>query len=234
MALFEVHQLCKHYHSGKPFEVRALDNLNFAIEQGSVNVLTGPSGSGKTTLLAILAGLERPTCGSVLFEGNSLIECSELELTRYRRRTGFVFQDYALIPGLTAEENVIYPLIAHGWPRRKRRQRARDWLGRLGLSKKLSTPAVLLSGGEQQRVAIARALGGDPAVIFADEPTSNLDPETAQLVLTTIKEVCASGKTLFLSSHDHVVLDMATEVFELEKGTLKSHFGAGRNVSNLT
>src|SRR5262245_7169016 len=202
MSLFEVHSLCKYYRPRNQFEVRALDNVSLTVALGSMTILTGPSGSGKTTLLAILAGLDRPTGGQVLFEGKDLVAFSDMELARYRRKTGFVFQDFALIANLSVEDNITYPLIAHGWSGPRRRQRARELLGQSGLAPHLPRKIHELSGGEQQRVAIVRALAGDPAVLFADEPTSNLDPESGHFLLQTFQELCSTGKTLIISSHD--------------------------------
>src|SRR5262249_12187315 len=138
--------------------------VTLGIERGSITVISGPSGSGKTTLLALLGALERPTRGQVLFEGNNLGDCSGMELARVRRRLGFIFQDFALVPNLTAEENITYPLIPRGVRRSERHRRARELLARFGMEGKLAVKARTLSGGEQQRVAIARALAGRPEV----------------------------------------------------------------------
>jgi putative ABC transport system ATP-binding protein len=173
MLLFETRGLCKYYRDGSRSEVRALEEVSLGIEQGSLTVVSGPSGSGKTTLLVLLGALERPTQGHVCFDSKDLADCSDVALTRARRRMGFVFQDFALIPNLTAEENITYPLIPRGVPRTEQRRRARAALARLGMEDKLTVRARSLSGGEQQRVAIARALAGEPEVILADEPTSN-------------------------------------------------------------
>src|SRR5207244_7495097 len=139
------------------------------IAPGSFTVLLGASGSGKTTLLALLGALERQTRGKVLFEGKDLGECSDVELARIRRRMGFIFQDFALIPNLSVEENITYPLIPRGVSRADRRRRAGDLLTRFGMADTAAGRARELSGGEAQRVAIARALAGQPEVILADE-----------------------------------------------------------------
>jgi putative ABC transport system ATP-binding protein len=217
MSLLETQALCKHYPGG----VRALDDVSLAIERGAFAVLTGPSGSGKTTLLCLLGALERPTRGRVLFEGKDLAGCSDVELARVRRRMGFVFQDFSLIPNLSAEENVTYPLIPRGVARPERRRRARELLARFGLGGKEETRADRLSGGEQQRVAIARALAGRPEVVLADEPTASLDPDTARLLLAAFRELHAGGETIILASHDPEVLALATRRFALEAGKLK-------------
>jgi ABC-type lipoprotein export system ATPase subunit len=220
MTLFQARSLCKYYRAGSRAEVRALDDVSLELERGSLTVVTGASGSGKTTLLALLAGLERPTRGEVVFDGRSLRDCSDAELARVRRRVGFVFQDFALIPNLTVGENITYPLIPRGVPRAERQRRARELLARLGIEDKLATPARDLSGGERQRVAVARALAGQPEALLADEPTSNLDPDTAAVLLDLLRERHVAGTTLVLSSHDPRVIALATQVHELTGGRL--------------
>jgi putative ABC transport system ATP-binding protein len=219
--LFETRGLCKHYRHGSQAEVRALDQVSLGIECGSFTVVTGPSGSGKTTLLALLGALERPTSGRVYFDSYDLTDCSDVALARARRRMGFVFQDFALIPNLTAEENISYPLIPRGVPRTERKRRARSTLAQLGLEDKLAVRAWELSGGEQQRVAIARALAGEPEVILADEPTSNLDADASSALLAIFRTFHAVGKTLVLSSHDPAVIALATRMHQLHRGSLK-------------
>jgi putative ABC transport system ATP-binding protein len=221
MLLFETRGLCKYYRDGSRSEVRALDGLSLGIDRGSLTVIAGPSGSGKTTLLVLLGALERPTRGQIVFDARDLTDCSDVALTRARRRMGFVFQDYALIPNLTAEDNIIYPLIPRGVPRSERQRRAREALARLGMEDKLTVRARSLSGGEQQRVAIARALAGEPEVILADEPTSNLDAESSAALLAIFRELHAEGRTVVLSSHDPAVIALATAVYELKGGRLK-------------
>ena len=218
MLLFETRALCKYYRNGSQSEVRALDEVSLGIERGSLTVVTGPSGSGKTTLLALLGALERPTRGEVFFDARSLSDCSDVALARARRRMGFVFQDFALIPNLSAEENITYPLIPRGVPRAERRRRAGAVLARFGMEDKRAVRARGLSGGEQQRVAIARALADQPEVVLADEPTSNLDAEASQALLAIFRELHAKGKTVVLSSHDPAVIALATQVYRLQKG----------------
>jgi putative ABC transport system ATP-binding protein len=169
----------------------------------------------------LLGALERPTRGQVLFDGQDLSACSGMELARVRRRLGFVFQDFALIPNLTAEENITYPLIPRGIARPERRRRARELLARFDLATKGTTRARSLSGGEQQRVAIARALAGQPEALLADEPTSNLDPARGNALLQLLRELHGEGKTIVVSSHDPQVLALATCVWELEDGRRK-------------
>jgi putative ABC transport system ATP-binding protein len=222
MMLFQTRSLCKYYRVGSRAEVRALDDVSLEIERGSLTVVMGPSGSGKTTLLALLGALERPTRGEVFFEGENPGDCSGMELARVRRRLGFVFQDFALIPNLSAEENITYPLIPRGVAPAERRRRARELLTRFGMEDKLTTPARALSGGEQQRIALARALAGQPEVILADEPTSNLGPQMSQVLLAILRELHTEGKTVIVSSHDPAVTNLATCLHELEGGKLKN------------
>jgi putative ABC transport system ATP-binding protein len=219
--LFETQALCRYYRAGTSAEVRALDDVSLTVERGSLTVLAGPSGSGKTTLLALLGALERPTRGRVLLDGTDLAGCSDMELARARRRMGFIFQDFALIPNLSCEENITYPLIPRGVPRGERQRRASALLARFGMEGKRTVRARELSGGEQQRVAIARALAGEPEVVLADEPASNLDSESVQTLLAVLQGLQGEGKTVLLSSHDPALLALATRVIELERGRLK-------------
>ena len=221
MLFFETRSLCKYYRAGSRAEVRALDDVSLGVERGSLTVVTGASGSGKTTLLALLGGLERATRGQVFFDGKGLDDCSGAELARVRRRAGFVFQDFALIPNLSVGENITYPLIPRGLPRPERQRRARELLARLGMEDKFGSPARDLSGGERQRVAVARALAGEPEALLADEPTSNLDPATAATLLALIQERHAAGTTVVLSSHDPRVIALATHRYELAGGRIK-------------
>lgn len=220
MGLFETRSLCKYYRTNARAEVRALDDVSLRIERGSLTVVSGPSGSGKTTLLALLGALERPTRGQVVFDGDDLGGCSGMQLARVRRRMGFIFQDFALIPNLTVEENITYPLIARGLTRAERSRRAREVLARFGMEAMRSARARSLSGGEQQRVAIARALAGKPEVVLADEPTSNLDPSNAESLLAIVRQLHAEGKTVVISSHDPAVIALATHRHALEAGKL--------------
>ncbi|HXD88703.1 MAG TPA: ABC transporter ATP-binding protein [Urbifossiella sp.] len=218
MPVFETRSLCKVYGGSPP--VRAVNEVSLSMERGSVVAITGPSGSGKTTLLAMLGALERPTSGSVMFAGIDLTTCSSAELARVRRRLGFVFQDFALIPGLSAWENVAYPLIPRGTARRERFRIATQWLVRFGLAAKSATRAKRLSGGEQQRVAIARAFAGRPEALLADEPTSNLDADTADLFLAALVEFRSAGGAAAIASHDPRLVEAASERREMKAGNL--------------
>lgn len=215
MPLLETRNVGKCYLQGSDAEVWALRDHSLAISRGSFLVLSGPSGCGKTTLLSLLGALARPTHGKVLWEGRDLNACSDIELARLRRRLGFVFQNFALISKLPLWENITYPLIPRGVSRAERFEIARKLLARFQLTSKLLRTPQELSTGEQQRIAVARALAGNPEVILADEPTSNLDRPTATKLLTCFQEFHATGGTLIISSHDPEVVRLATTVHEL-------------------
>jgi putative ABC transport system ATP-binding protein len=218
--LFETRALCKVYRTSSQFETRALDNVTLDIERGTLTAVSGPSGSGKTTLLALLGVLDRPSSGQIVFDGKELTKCSDVAMGRVRRRMGFVFQDFSLIPNLTALENITYALIPRRIPPRERHERARVQLARLGVETKLHMRASELSGGEQQRVAIARALACEPEVILADEPTSNLDEDTARLAVMAFREMHNIGKTVVFTTHDPRMIELATCTFKLVGGRL--------------
>ena len=218
--ILEAESLSRVYHPGTSSEVRARNGVSLVIPGGGYVVLAGPSGSGKTTLLSLLGALDRPTSGHVKFSDRKLDECSDVELARQRRRMGFVFQNFSLIPRLPVWENITYPQIPRGLSAAKRRQAADGVLSRLGLAAKADVPPEELSGGEQQRVAVARALIGDPEVIFADEPTSNLDRRAATELAAILQEINAGGTTLVVSTHDTLLAESASLVFTLEDGRL--------------
>ncbi len=219
MALLATRSVCKVYRSGRG-EVRALMDVSLAIAPGSFVALTGPSGSGKTTLLALLGALERPTSGQVLCDGRDLARCADTELARMRRRMGFIFQDFALIASLPVGDNITYPLIPRGVRRARRQQIAEALLARLGIADKVGAWPAQLSGGEQQRVAVARALAGEPEMLFADEPTSNLDPAASRELMELLRECHRAGKTVIVSTHDPQIAGLATEVHSLSGGRL--------------
>src|SRR5262245_30574129 len=221
MAIFQARHLSKTYRAGTAGEVRALSDVALEVPAGSFVLLTGPSGAGKTTLLAILGALERPSAGQLLFAERDLSRCSGAELARIRRRIGFIFQDFALIPGLSVAENITYPLIPRGLTRAEQNRLAQDVLSRLGLVDKAMSRPSELSGGEQQRVAIARAFAGNPEALLADEPTSNLHENAGETIIELLRQAHAEGKTVVVSSHDTRLRRLATDVFELASGRLK-------------
>ena len=219
--ILSVEHLSKFFKSGEQ-TLAVLRDVTFAIEAGSSCAIVGPSGSGKTTLIAICAGLERPSEGSVLFNGAALQRASEEELARIRNQSiGFIFQNFQLLPSLTALENVMVPAEIRG--ENHARSRAADLLKQVGLDGRLQHYPVQLSGGEQQRVAVARAFMNRPKILFADEPTGNLDAETAKEIVELIFDLNAtSGTTLMLVTHDNDLTQRAGRVIRLKGGKLLS------------
>jgi putative ABC transport system ATP-binding protein len=219
--ILSVKHLSKYFKSGEQ-NLSVLQDVSFAIEEGGSCAIVGPSGSGKTTLIAICAGLERPSEGSVDFNGVSLHLASEEELARIRNQfIGFIFQSFQLLPSLTALENVMVPAEIRG--ENHARSRAADLLKQVGLDDRLQHYPIQLSGGEQQRVAIARAFMNRPKILFADEPTGNLDGETAKDIVRLIFNLNAtSGTTLILVTHDSELTRQARRVISLRGGRLLS------------
>ncbi|MDA8017080.1 MAG: ABC transporter ATP-binding protein [Thermoanaerobaculia bacterium] len=201
-----------------------LDSVDLQIAAGERLVLLGRSGSGKSTLLNLLSGIDLATSGSVRFEGADLARLSERERTLLRRmRVGFVFQFFNLIPTLTVEENLLLPLELAGRSTTRESKRALELLDRVGLAGRRGSFPDVLSGGEQQRVAIARALVHDPVVLLADEPTGNLDEETAEGVLTLLQEtLAATGKTLVMATHSRTVAGLGDRIVRVHGGKLET------------
>jgi len=203
----------------KRFEaVRALGGVSFEVESGEWIAIMGPSGSGKTTLINILGGLDHPSSGRVVVDGMEIGELSERELTRYRAdKIGFVFQQFHLVPYLTALENVMLAQYFHSITDEKD---AADALRRVGLADRLEHLPAQLSGGEQQRVAIARALINHPKLILADEPTGNLDEENEATILKLLHELHSGGHTILVVTHSQAIGNLADRRIELEHGRL--------------
>jgi putative ABC transport system ATP-binding protein len=222
--VLEAKGITKTYRRRGAPPIDALHDVSFGVERGSLTILTGPSGSGKSTLLAILGALETPTRGEALFFGTSLSRISEPERARLRRRIGFVFQRFHLLPRLPLWENVAYPLIPLGVGTRERFDRAQELLAAMDLTGREHSRPEELSGGEQQRVALARALIANPEVILADEPVSNLDPANADLVLERLRTLNRQGTTVVLAIHDLSLLPANTPTLPLEKGCLVTVF----------
>jgi putative ABC transport system ATP-binding protein len=220
-SILSVEHLSKSFKSGDRM-LAILKDVSFAIDEGSSCAIVGPSGSGKTTLIAICAGLERPSEGSVVFNGWAIHQAGEEELARIRNRfVGFVFQTFQLLPSLTALENVMVPAEIRG--ENHARGRAGELLDRVGLADRLHHYPIQLSGGEQQRVAIARAFMNRPKILFADEPTGNLDAETAREIVRLIFELNATtGTTLVLVTHDRELTQQAGRVLTLKAGEVLS------------
>ncbi len=212
-ALVQVEKLEKRFD-----EVRALDHVSFEIEAGEWIAIMGPSGSGKTTLINILGGLDRPTGGRAIVDGLDISDLGERELTRYRsEKIGFVFQQFHLVPYLTAVENVMLAQYFHSITDESE---AVDALRRVGLGERLDHLPAQLSGGEQQRVAIARALINHPKLILADEPTGNLDEANEAVILDLLRELHSAGHTILVVTHSQVIGNMADRRIELEHGRL--------------
>jgi putative ABC transport system ATP-binding protein len=211
--LVQVEQLEKRFG-----EVRALDRVSFDVEAGEWIAIMGPSGSGKTTLINILGGLDHPSAGRVVVDGMEIGSLDERELTRYRAdKIGFVFQQFHLVPYLTAVENVMLAQYFHSITDEKE---AAEALARVGLSDRLNHVPAALSGGEQQRVAIARALINQPKVILADEPTGNLDEANEAIVLKLLRELHDAGHTILVVTHSQAIGNLADRRVELEHGRL--------------
>jgi len=206
--MIELAAVKKAFNQGRPNEYWALHGIDLAIEAGRVTALRGPSGSGKTTLLTLIGCLARPTSGRVRLRGEDISGLPERFLTEIRRQTfGFIFQQFNLIKGLSALENVILPAFPTGRPRHELVDKAEALFAQLKLAHRATARVEWLSGGEQQRVAIARALINDPAVIIADEPTANLDTALAREFMTILEGFTAAGKTVLLTSHDPLVVE---------------------------
>jgi len=208
----------------KDHEVIALNNVNLKIERGDLIAIMGPSGSGKTTLINLIGGLDRPTNGTIILDGNDLNDMNETALTQLRcRKIGFVFQSYNLIPILTALENVELPTVAAKLSSDEGRSRALAILEQVGLSDRLNHRPLELSGGEQQRVAVARALVNSPSIVLADEPTGNLDSETGIQLINLIRKLNReSGVTFIICTHDQMVAQHANRIVRIKDGNLIS------------
>ena len=206
--VLELREVVKSYAGSPP--IQALRGVDLSVDRGELVAVVGPSGSGKSTMLNMMGALDRPTTGQVLVEGRSLSELSDRRVSSLRgRRIGFVFQQFHLIGGLSAVENVATGLLYQGVSKRKRRQRAIDLLHTVGLGERLQNKPNQLSGGERQRVAIARALLGDPAIVLADEPTGNLDSKTSVEIVQLLHDLHDQGSRIVLITHDR---DLAAEL----------------------
>jgi len=221
-AAIHLEHVSRHYTMGAE-HVRAVDDLSLSVPSGEFLALLGSSGSGKSTLLNLIAGLDRPTSGAIVAHGQNIAALSSLDLARYRRNTiGMVFQSFNLLPRMTLEENIELPLRLAEVDRSERAPRVREALERVRLTHRLGHRPTELSGGEQQRVAIARALVHEPALLLADEPTGNLDEETARQVMPVLASLTrARGATLIIVTHDHGLARSVDRVLELRDGRLK-------------
>lgn len=219
MSILETKELKKIYGSGEA-EVHALDGVNLTVEKGEFVAVVGTSGSGKSTLLHMLGGLDRPTSGTVTVDGRELSTLKDEELTIFRRRKiGFVFQNYNLVPVLNVYENIVLPIQLDGNPEDK--EYIDQIIATLGLESKLQNLPNNLSGGQQQRVAIARALAAKPAIILADEPTGNLDSRTSQDVMGLLKISSERFRqTIVMITHNEEIAQMADRIIRIEDGQI--------------
>jgi len=215
--------ICRTFGSGHT-AVRALRGVSFTVDRGQLVALRGRSGSGKTTLLNIIGGLDDPTAGQVWVDGREVNRMTERERLALRRdRVAFIFQSFGLVPMLSAAENVGVPLRIAGMAPKEREERVRLMLDIVGLGEHARQRPGELSGGQQQRVAIARALAGSPQVLLADEPTGQLDSETAKQIMRLLRTVVQSeGVTALVATHDPGLINIADSVLELEDGTIKA------------
>ena len=221
MSILETKDLRKVYGTGDT-AVRALDGVDLTIEHGEFVAIVGTSGSGKSTLLHMLGGLDRPTAGSVFVDGKDIFSLKDEALTIFRRRKiGFVFQSYNLVPVLNVQENIVLPIQLDG--RRVDKAFVRQIVRTLGLEERLEALPSQLSGGQQQRVAIARALATAPAIILADEPTGNLDSRTSQDVLGLLKITSQKfSQTIVMITHNEEIAQMADRIIRIEDGRIVS------------
>ncbi|MEL7626601.1 MAG: ABC transporter ATP-binding protein [Anaerolineaceae bacterium] len=212
--------LRKTYNMGES-QVHALDGLDLDVPRGSFTVIMGPSGSGKSTLLYLVGGLDWPTSGEISVDGQEIARMDENALADYRRNTvGFIFQSFNLIANMSAEANVAFPLRFAGIRKKNRIERAEALMDKVGLGDRIGHRPTELSGGQQQRVAVARALVNDPPLILADEPTGNLDTASGIAIMSMLDELCKSGKTILVASHDPRMLNYATHRIYLMDGRM--------------
>ena len=222
--LVEVRDMCKIYNPGEN-EVRALDHVNLKISRGEFVAIIGHSGSGKSTLMNMLGCLDVTTSGSYYLNGKDVSHLTDDELSDIRNlEIGFIFQGFNLIPNLTARENVELPLIYRGVGRKEREALALDALETVGLSHRIDHKPNEMSGGQQQRVAIARAIAARPPVILADEPTGNLDSHSTQDIMSVLKDLHKSGRTVILITHDNDIAAQVKRVIRIKDGRVEADY----------
>jgi len=220
VAFVELRNVSKIYHLGGE-EIRALDDVSLDIDAGEFISIIGPSGSGKSTLMHILGCLDSPTRGTIQLDGTMIQNASTRELAGIRnRKIGFVFQFFNLLPKLNVLQNVELPMVYSGLPSRERRTHALDALKMVGLENRSKHRPMQLSGGQQQRVAIARALVNNPRIVFADEPTGNLDSVTGQAILDLFRKLSQEGRTIALVTHDPEIAAVTPRRIEIRDGKI--------------
>jgi putative ABC transport system ATP-binding protein len=220
MNILALRNISKSYISGGEKQP-VLSDLNFDMESGEFISILGQSGSGKSTLMNIMGCLDSPDSGEYILNNNKVAGLSETELARIRNKEiGFIFQQFNLLPRLTALQNVELPLIYSGVPERKRKQAAKEMLSKVGLGAKMKSYPSELSGGQQQRVAIARALVTKPSILLADEPTGALDPKTGLQIMELFSELSRDGKSIVMITHDHKIAGFAQRIAAINNGQL--------------
>lgn len=218
--MIKIENVSKIFHSGT-VEIRAIDNLSFSIPAGQFVTISGKSGSGKSTLLYQMGLLDEPTSGSIKIDDQEMVGLNEEERTLIRLNDlGYIFQDYAVIPTLTALENVMVPLLMQGDSQNSAKIKSISAMEKIGLGDKLDNLPSQLSGGQQQRVAIARAIAHNPKIIFADEPTANLDSETSDQVMKTFIQLNKEGQTIIMVTHEPDYAKMADRTIYLTDGKI--------------
>ena len=220
MALFEVKDLCRSFRQGDT-EVHAVDHVSFSLERGEMAAIVGQSGSGKTTLLNLLGGIDKPTSGRVLLNGQDIHALSDSEAAKLRRREiGYIYQDFKLLPILTARENILLPATLDG--RKIPASQVRALADRLGIGQRLNHLPSQLSGGQRQRVAIARALINQPSILLADEPTGNLDKASAEEIWELLGTLHREGNTILLVTHEESFARLCPRRITLSDGRILS------------
>jgi putative ABC transport system ATP-binding protein len=226
MAFIELRNVSKIYHLGGE-EIRALDDVSLDIDSGEFISIIGPSGSGKSTLMHIMGCLDSPSQGSIRLDGTMIQQASQRELALIRNQEiGFVFQFFNLLPKLNVLQNVELPMIYSGAPARQRHDRAHAALRMVGLENRSKHRPMQLSGGQQQRVAIARALVNDPRIVFADEPTGNLDSVTGESILELFRQLSQQGRTIALVTHDPEIAAVTPRRIEIRDGKISRQVDA--------